>query len=134
MKALLEMTVWLTTALLFLLGLLMLQDAWGASDSTRTGYDLLRLCDGKPDAPETRGERIGQLTCKAYLHGFLDSYLLMSEWWKPHRQFICLPAQGVQAGQVLHVLLKWLKDHPGELHHMSSLVVFLALKETFPCP
>ena len=98
--------------------------------SERTGYDVLLACEGKPGAPET----IDEMKCAAYVLGFLDSYRIISQWLPPDRRFICLPEQGLQGGQALLTLTKWLREHPSELHNTGRILVFRALKDTFPCP
>jgi Rap1a immunity proteins len=113
---------------LFLLLILPVSSVEAASE--RTGYDFLLACEGKPGALET----IGEMRCAAYLLGFLDSYAITSQWLPRDRRFICLPKQGLQGGQALLVLTKWLREHPSELHQTVRVVAFQALKDTFPCP
>jgi hypothetical protein len=43
------------------------------------------------------------------------------------------PAPKVTIGQQVRVVLKYLKGHPGELHHTKSALIQDALSTTFPC-
>lgn len=43
------------------------------------------------------------------------------------------PAQATM-DQIRRVIVKWLNDHPAELHKPSSILFAQALQETWPCP
>jgi hypothetical protein len=44
------------------------------------------------------------------------------------------PDDGVTGGQQIRVVLKYLQDHPEELHLDDALLVDRALAKAFPCP
>jgi hypothetical protein len=44
----------------------------------------------------------------------------------------CLP-QGVTTGQALKVLVKYMDDHPEQLHEKTAWVAAKALHEAWPC-
>ena len=45
---------------------------------------------------------------------------------------VCMPT-GVTGGQGKLIAVKWLKDHPQELHLGASLLTLKALIAAFPC-
>ena len=45
---------------------------------------------------------------------------------------ICLP-QSVTISQSSRIIVKWLKDHPNKLHEDETILIFLALYQSFPC-
>ncbi len=49
----------------------------------------------------------------------------------PTKHF-CLP-DGVTPNQTVRVVVKWLEDHPAQLHESAVELVLGALKENFPC-
>jgi len=44
------------------------------------------------------------------------------------------PSGPVPLGQLAMVLVKWLKDHPNELHKRAGYLAIRAFREAFPCP
>ena len=45
-----------------------------------------------------------------------------------------MPDEGVTAGQLMKVVVKWLDNNPQYLNYNASSVVAIALSEAFPCP
>ena len=44
----------------------------------------------------------------------------------------CQP-DGTTTGQAARIVVKYLRDHPEELHKHDSVLAFTALKAAFPC-
>jgi hypothetical protein len=42
--------------------------------------------------------------------------------------------RGATYNQIVAVVIKWLKDHPQELHQSGHFLVYRALFEAWPCP
>jgi hypothetical protein len=62
-----------------------------------------------------------------YVIGVADAY---------DQVFFCLPSgqSGVTAGQLKDVVLRYLKEHPENLHFTAPSLIFEALKKFWPCP
>jgi hypothetical protein len=73
------------------------------------------------------------LTLQGYFAGFLDS---SREWRRDSTIEIKFPPglDYLTVGQLTAVVEKYLTEHPEELHLKGWLLVFLALKESFPNP
>jgi hypothetical protein len=47
---------------------------------------------------------------------------------------VCFPkGNGVSNDQVVRIVVKWLQDHPQELHKGAESLVVCALHDSFPC-
>ena len=53
-------------------------------------------------------------------------------WSLPGWGVVCLP-KGVTTGQGLKVLVKYLDDHPEELHERTAELAFRAFVKAWPC-
>lgn len=70
--------------------------------------------------------------CLSYLYGFADGGQLGAKG--DHKLFpVCFP-DGVDGGQMAKIVVKYGDDHPEKLHNGGMAIVFLALREAFPCP
>lgn len=47
--------------------------------------------------------------------------------------YFCAPSGGLTAIQAVRVIVKYLKEHPADLHHNGMALTDLALKSAFPC-
>jgi hypothetical protein len=79
----------------------------------------------------SRDQGYDALQCMHYVAGFLDGYDIASavEKGKP---FLCLPHDS-NIGQIVRVVVKWLRDHPEKLNQAASVCVFEALGDAFMC-
>jgi len=82
--------------------------------------DLLQECTAKGDA--------SKLACSFYIEGFMDGVEMASN----RTRDICWP-KGVSVYQAVLVVVKWLKDHPEDLHNTARLQIMKALMNAFPC-
>lgn len=46
---------------------------------------------------------------------------------------ICWPQDGIQNGQAVRILVKYLDDHPADLNKDQTLLTMLAFAEAYPC-
>ena len=92
------------------------------TDSRSNGNDLLLTCT-------ENSKRMDGMShddfASGYCLGFVQGASLSSS-------DICVP-QDVTAGQGTRVVLKYLQDHPEQLHENSATLVRRALKKAFPC-
>ena len=88
-----------------------------------TGAKALDTCTG--------AESAAQLSCLSYLVGFVHGLTVQS--YLSDRKLTCIP-DGVTPEQLRRVVVKWLEEHPENLHESAMGEVALALKNAFPCP
>ena len=84
-----------------------------------TGNGFLATCD--KNAP---GQNFW--LCAGYVSGFLDR----ESFDKEH--LICIPA-AANNGQIMDVILAYMRDNPADRHNPSSALVYVALFKAFPC-
>lgn len=87
-----------------------------------TGNELLRLC---------RGVEAEVTSCIGYIEGVADA-ANVARSVKNSQGFYC-PGPGVDAGQMLDVVVKWLVENPARRDNNASLLVMVALRGAFPC-
>ena len=75
------------------------------------------------------GEQI-QKAPGSYSSGYFDGYVLGVLDLNQDR--VCI-AERVEMGEVLRVVLKYLQDHPEELHLRASDLVLKAIHTAWPC-
>jgi len=73
---------------------------------------------------------------RGYCVGFVEGVLSTSNIYKalPNTpRLFCFPPAGVSNEQMIRVVVKYLENHPEQLHFDASILVLTALKEAFPC-
>ena len=113
----------------FVVALFLLIASSFAAAAEKTGLDFLRECEGRG----TPASQVGQLTCAAYLSGFIDSHALVLAQLPATWPRFCLPGEGVQIEQVMLIVTKWLRDNPSKLHESARSSIYIALAKAFPC-
>jgi hypothetical protein len=66
--------------------------------------------------------------CSGYVLGFASGLMMANTL----RDDVCIP-KGVIAGQMLDVVMAWIKSHPKERHFPAEAVVGLAFADAWPC-
>jgi hypothetical protein len=116
----------------FLVGLGMLVATTASAAPWERGDQMLWACKG--EGPEPENALFGQITCVAYLSGFLDSHSIAVSLGDSREEVnFCLPAAGISNDQAKRIVIKWLESHPSQLHHSSRMLVLSALREALPC-
>ena len=88
-----------------------------------TGNELLGYC-------ENEGEYSRGL-CDGFIDGAGDGFQSFALYIGRRLPF-CYP-EVFTVGQVRHVIVKYLKEHPQDLHYSAADSAFLALGDAFPC-
>ena len=101
-----------------------------ASASTRSqrisdmpGNKLLEECEAK--------EPVRQGICFGYITGAADVDAMDGAVFPEHRH-TCVP-DVVTNGQLIDVVIKYLKAHPEERHLASGVLIIKAIAKAFPC-
>jgi hypothetical protein len=111
------------------------------STATMDGNKLLDQCELEESAHS------GQLSphdqweaahCLGYVAGAFDAIIMRDAAYPVFcpgkvRKAICIPKDGPSTGQVIRIVLKFLKDHPERLHERADLLIDDALRQAFPC-
>jgi len=102
-----------------------------AEERTYTGNELLNNCNNVIAGVEGRSHDmfVGGY-CLGYVDGIDDALNIL-----PIENFdrgYCRP-KNVTAGQLVRVVVKYLKNHPEKLHENQFLLTLSALLNAFPC-
>jgi hypothetical protein len=95
--------------------------------------DLLELVDNPSSANSTPVKGYNAGYCTGFVHGITKTSTLYEVSGRLTSPVVCLPKSGVQNGQAARVLVKYLKEHPEDLHLDSGVLAVLALRDAFPC-
>ena|ERR1700730_2100728 len=116
-------------ALLIFVGSLPQQD-----HAIGSGTELLNLCRStEKDSRTTKAtdtEDFHSMRCMEYIHGVVSGYQVAEVEF--NKQSLCVPS-GATTEQGVQVVLKYLRDHPEDLHHGPAVLVMLAMKGAFGC-
>jgi Rap1a immunity proteins len=96
------------------------------ADFNATGSTLMNSCSKALDDNRSGTEAAGY--CVGMVRGVSDvSYMLL--------HMMCPPdAEGVTNLQMVHVVYKYLKEHPEQLRDRDTALVLEALAAKWPCP
>lgn len=100
-----------------------------SAQGIRSGNDLKELCGIAARGP--RGNDLEPVKA-SFCQGFVTTFMLVGRHLEAPVHF-CIP-KGVTLGQAIDVLLKYLNDHPSELHQPAELLTILAYREAWRCP
>jgi hypothetical protein len=107
-----------------------------------TGNDVLERCQTAlhlyDNNTATGGEHMDAGWCSGWVGGTLELSMLHNEWTgfvkeKPTILHFCVPGSGVPVIQGIRVVVKYLKEHPEQLHQDGMGLTVAALKDAFPC-
>ena len=88
------------------------------------GSTLLRECESDSAAMYN--------ACSGYIMAISDLHSTMLGWSYLDEPHFCQP-NGAASGQLVKVVIKYLNEHPEQLHHSASGLVTNALHYAFPC-
>ncbi len=103
-----------------------------ASGQTTTGEQIQSKC--KESTNQTASFNVG------FCAGFIDGVIQSQYMWeasdnlqkRDHAPSFCLPKESTN-GQLLQIFIKYLDDHPEELHKPAALLLVQSLQKAFPC-
>jgi hypothetical protein len=82
------------------------------------------VSDGNHLYNECDSSTTDYLFCAGYVSAMSDE--LQNEG------YVCLPT-GITRAQTVHVVMKYLRDHPEQRHLVASALIRAALQPAFPC-
>jgi hypothetical protein len=74
------------------------------------------------------GDLVGQAVCVGYVRGVYDR-----DRWSDASSYICA-VDGVTTGQLVDVVVQYLKAHPEKRDFRAGGLVLFALRDAWPCP
>ena len=83
------------------------------------------------DDPTAEGDDFGAAYCVGYIDAAF-SFSVYHEESKRRRE-VCWPKLELTTGQLVQVVVKYLKEHPADLHEEALLLTIRAFEEAFPC-
>ena len=89
----------------------------------------IRLLDTKQALPN---ETIGIGQCFGMVEA-VKSTLIIFEDQIPKNVRGCVPNGGINNGQAVRIVNKYLHDHPAKLNQDATMLILLAYHEAFPC-
>jgi hypothetical protein len=107
-----------------------------------TGNDVLNSCQASlrfnDNSGAPAGEHFDAGWCIGWVAGALELTKLHNEWAtfikeKPALLQFCVPESGIPAIQAVRIVVKYLKEHPEQLHEDGMGLTVAALKNSFPC-
>jgi|SRR5271157_316949 len=91
-----------------------------AVDIVSSGNNFISRCDPAPDAWIDG-------FCRGYIAGLAEPGPLLT--FAPN-----CPPKGATYGQDYLIVVKYIRNHPEELHKETNILALEALREAFPCP
>ena|ERR1700733_4824606 len=107
---------------------------------TTTGADIIAKCkQAAADADNLKPDTVNRFDagfCAGFMSGVNEDQLMWQASDKmDHRDHIlsyCFPDASTN-GQMLRVFVKYLDDHPEELHESAAFLYLKAMHKAFPC-
>ena len=104
------------------------------------GNDLLQKCnnvikiyeDGMEESETTENMLADASFCSGMMQGMTNT-IIFFDTFQVTQSIVCLPEDGISNGQAAKVVIKYLKEHPEQLHVADSGLAFLAMMDAFPC-
>ncbi len=100
--------------------------------------DALAVVDNQPPKIDQRDLIMHTGWCSGYVGGIVETYQLGSgvlagklDSTEKGLMGVCIP--NVTNAQVMRVFVKWLREHPTELHRPSMVLSIEILHDGFPC-
>ena len=96
--------------------------------------NLLSVVD-QTSKSEKPGESAFQSgSCTGIALGVTHTILVYNLAAEPSKPLACLPSTGIQTGQAVRIIVKYMQEHPEDLHQDAVAIAVVALGQAFPCP
>jgi len=78
-------------------------------------------------------EGSGVVYCLGYVDSFLETFYFQRQAKIVPAVPYCLPDEKLPRKDLVSAVVKYLENHPDELHKPAGLHIFMALREAYPC-
>jgi hypothetical protein len=95
----------------------------------------LKWVDDPGSAHDTQ-EAVAKAVDAGYCFGMMDGVMQSNDALKlltSNKGCFCLPEGGIQKEEGIRIVVKYLEDHPAELHYGEWAMAYTALRNAFPC-
>lgn len=102
----------------------------------QTGADLLKFCQVVLENKPSNVAMVDGVGCIAYLKGMSETFDLWELFNERRKQNNPAPAcvpKGLTGRDMAIVIVKFIKEHPAEMHHPMSDVALTAFMNAYPC-
>lgn len=101
-----------------------------------SGQELLKRCSAAEKSMKgetlTANETLDSMWCMGYVSGLLDGFSL-GDFKVGDAKAVCPPEQGLQRGEALLTIVKWLRENPSDLDKNGRRNAVIALSKTYSC-
>lgn len=115
----------------------------GSADSA-TGNDLLHACEALIESPENISnsslqEKLDWVSqsefCYGYIRGLMEWNSYYEKWLENvlFKPIFCIGDNPVEVNQLVQIAIKYMNDHPEELHKKGTTILDSAFSQAFPC-
>lgn len=73
-----------------------------------------------------------QLLCMGYIVGVSDGIAIAQTAAQPEHHSICIAATADRR-QIVDVVKNYMRDHPADRNRTASALIYVSLREAFPC-
>jgi len=109
---------------ILLIGMLLAFDVGAQSNAFTSGNDLMKHCSVFEMGASTFYDGV----CSGYVVAIADAMAINTI----NTFRACVPLNSTW-GQIARISIKYLREHPEQLHHAAHGLVAAALSEAFPC-
>lgn len=113
-----------------------LANGFAIADEIENGSALLRQCNLMLDSKEimnaSRLEVLGAGQCIGKVAGVRNTLVYLSDL-KEMPKLLCANGAFITNDQSVRIVVKYLNDHPKDLHMEPSALIMMALMDAFPC-
>src|SRR5262245_48136623 len=98
------------------------------------GNALLRDCTAAEQFLNDANAKLsdGTTACLSYVAGFMDALAATVVLGRQKPLTMCIPGTA-NRGQVVRIVVKYLREHPEKLHLVAGGLTYVAISEAFPC-
>lgn len=114
------------------------------SAELETGKDLLNACEALIEGPESISnaslqEKLDWVSesefCYGYIRGLVEWNGYYEKWLENviYKPIFCIGDNQVEINQLVQIAIKYMNDHPEELHKKGIAILDSAFSQAFPC-
>jgi hypothetical protein len=102
-----------------------------------TGQELLGRCAASEKSLAGKDQLSGEemldaMWCMGYMSGLLDGFSV-GDYKVGDRRMVCAPDEGLTRTDAMHVVVKWLREHPEAQPKSGRRAALVALAAAYPC-
>jgi Rap1a immunity proteins len=121
---------WMLALLLYLPAVPLVETQEQRECVDKSGKAFLSLCEDAADSTSKQSHS-QEGECFGYVHGVDDGIGIAYDIIGQPKSY-CFP-DGVTHGQMMRVLIKFIKDHPEKAHSQTRVLEMRSFMDAFPC-